>query len=50
MLDAESSKPKKIVEKKKYLWIINILKESIRAKTIIKRILNPRVNLLSMKY
>lgn len=34
ILNAETGKPKKIIEKKKYLHIINLLKEFIEATTI----------------
>lgn len=43
--DVETSKPKRVVKRKKYPWVINILKEYIDATTIIKRILDRHVNL-----
>lgn len=37
---------KKMVEKKKYQYFVNVLKESLRAATITKRILEFEVNLM----
>ncbi len=45
ILDVEGSEPKKIVEKKKHLWVFNVLKKSISITTIIKHILDLGVNL-----
>ena len=45
MPDAETSKPKKAMERKKHPWIINVLKEFAGAMTIIKRIFDLRINL-----
>lgn len=45
MPDLKVDEPKKAVEKKKYLWIVNILKKSIGATTIIKCILDLGVNM-----
>ncbi len=45
MPDAEASESKKTVEKKKYPRVVNVLKESISAITIAKRILDLGVNL-----
>lgn len=41
----EAGKPKKPIEEKKYLQVINILKESVWTTTITKCILNFEVNL-----
>lgn len=38
-------KPKKIIERKKYIQIVNILKKFVGTTTITKRILHLRVNL-----
>lgn len=46
MLDAEAGEPKKTVKKKKYSQVVNVLKESVRATTITKRILDLRINLI----
>lgn len=45
MSDAKTGKPKKTVKRKKHLRVVNILKKSVGAMTIIKRILDLRVNL-----
>ncbi len=45
MPDAEASEPKKSIEMKKHLRVVNMLKESIGATTITKRILDLGVNL-----
>lgn len=45
MLDIEAGELRKIVEKKKYLLIVNILKEFIDATNITKRILDLGINL-----
>ena len=45
MPDAEAGKPQKMVEKKKYLRVINVLKKSVGTTTITKRILDLDVNL-----
>lgn len=45
MPDAETGKPKKAIEKKKHLRVVNVLKKSVGAKTITKRILNLEMNL-----
>ncbi len=45
MPDTEASKPKKMVERKKHPWVVNVLKESVGATTITKRILDLGVNL-----
>lgn len=45
MLDAEASKPKKMVEKKKHLWVINVLKKSVGGTIITKHILDLGMNL-----
>lgn len=34
MLDAGASEPKKMIEKKKYPWVVNVLKEFVGATTI----------------
>ena len=39
MPDKEASEPRKRVERKKYSQVVNVLKESVRAKTITKHIL-----------
>lgn len=44
MPNVKTGERKKIIKKKKYLQIINVLKKSIRAITIIKHILNLRIN------
>lgn len=43
--DIEADEPRKIVERKKYWRVVNVLKESIRATTITKRILDLGVSL-----
>ncbi len=43
--DAEAHKPKKTIGRKKHLRVVNMLKESISATTITKRILDLGVNL-----
>ncbi len=45
MPDAEASEPKKVVERKKHPRVVNMLKESVSATTITKRILDLGVNL-----
>ncbi len=45
MPDAEATEPKKQVEKKKHLRVVNVLKKSVGATTITKRILDLGVNL-----
>ncbi len=45
MPDAEASEPKRIVERKKYPRVVNVLKESVGATIITKRILDLGVNL-----
>ncbi len=45
MPDAEATEPKKQVERKKRPRVVNVLKESVSATTITKRILDLRVNL-----
>ena len=45
MPDAKAGELRKTVERKKYLQVVNVLKESIGATTITKRILNLGVNL-----
>lgn len=45
MPDAEASEPRKVVERKKHLRVVNVLKESIGATTITKHILDLGVNL-----
>lgn len=45
MPDAEASMPKKSVERKKHLRVINVLKESVGTITITKLIQNLEVNL-----
>ena len=45
MPDTKSGKPKETVERKKHLQVVNILKESIGAMIMTKRILNLEVNL-----
>lgn len=45
MPDVETYEPKKIIVRKKHLGVVNILKESIRAITISKHILDLRINL-----
>lgn len=45
MPDAEAIEPKKQIERKKYLKIVNVLKKFVDTITITKRILNLRVNL-----
>lgn len=49
MPDAKASKTKRMVERKKYPWLVNVLKESIGATIIIKRILDLGVNLTIAK-
>ena len=46
MPDAEVTQPKKQVERKKNLQVVNFLKESVGATTITKRILDLEVNLM----
>lgn len=43
MLDVETSKSKKIIKRKKYLQVVNLLKEFIEATTITKYILDLEV-------
>lgn len=43
--DVEASEPRRMVERKKYLEVVNMLKESVGATTITKRILDLGVNL-----
>lgn len=45
MPNTETGELKKTIEKKKHLRIVNILKESVGATTITKRILDLRLNL-----
>lgn len=45
MPDAEAVESRKAIEKKSYPQIVNLLKKSVGAITITKRILNLRVNL-----
>ena len=45
MPDAEATEPKKQVEKKKHQRVINVLKESVGATTITRRILDLGVNM-----
>ena len=45
MLDAEVIEAKKMVERKKHLQVVNVLKETVGATTITKRILDLGVNL-----
>lgn len=45
MLDIKASKSKRIVERKKHSWVVNMLKEFVDATTITKRILDLKVNL-----
>ncbi len=45
MPDAKAGEPKKTVDRKKYLRVVNMLKESVGVITITKRILDLRVNL-----
>lgn len=45
MPDTKAGKPRKAIEKKKYLQVINVLKVSIEVMTIIKYILDLGVNL-----
>lgn len=49
MLNAKTNKLKKIIKKKKYPRIVNILKEFIKAINITKRILNQKINLIISK-
>lgn len=42
-LDIKASEPNKTVERKKYAQVVNVLKESIGATTITKRILELKV-------
>ena len=44
MPDVEESKVKKSIERKKHFYIVNVLKESVRATTITKRILDLGIN------
>lgn len=46
MLDIKANELKKIVEKKKYLQVSNILKDSIITKTITKYVLNLKIKLI----
>lgn len=46
MPDIKTGKLKKKIEKKKHLYIVNRLKKSVRPITIIKYILNLKVNLI----
>lgn len=45
MPDAKTGKPKKTIERKKHLWVVNVLKEFVEATTITKRILDLGMNL-----
>lgn len=45
MLDAEVSKTKKIIQRKKHPQVINMLKQSVGAITITKRIIDLEINL-----
>lgn len=45
MSDVEARKTRKIVERKKYQWVVNLLKESVDTTTISKRILDLEINL-----
>lgn len=45
MPNAETGKLKKTIERKKHLRVNNVLKESIRATTITKNILDLKLNL-----
>ena len=45
MLDANLSTAKKSVEKKRHPWVVNVLKKSVGAITITKRILDLKVSL-----
>lgn len=44
--DMEGNTVKKTVERKKYSWVVNILKKSIEATTITKHILDFGINLV----
>lgn len=46
MPDTKANKPKKIIKKKKHLRIVNVRKKFVKAITIIKYILNLKVNLI----
>lgn len=44
--DMEGNMVKKTTERKKYFWVVNILKESMGATTITKHILDFGINLV----
>lgn len=47
MLVEKANEPKKTIERKKYLQIINLLKEFISVITIFKCILDLRINFIA---